>query len=304
MHSQPQENAMQVFVTGATGFVGSAVVRELLAAGHAVTGLARSEAGAAALEAAGARVQRGTLDDLDVLARAAAAADGVVHTGFNHDFSKFAQNCEQDRRAIEAIGRGLEGTRKPLLVTAGLALIAPDRLATETDPPVPVTPSYPRASEHAAAALAARGIHASTVRLPPSVHGAGDHGFVPMLIQLAREKGVSACVEDGSNRWAGVHRVDAARVYRLALERGAVGARYHAVADEGVPMQAIADVIARRLGVPRADLAPDAAAAHFGWFAHFAGIDMAASSAWTREVLGWQPREAGLLDDIASAGYF
>lgn len=294
---------MHVFVTGATGFVGSAVVRELLDAGHRVTGLARSDDGAVALEAAGARVQRGTLDDLDVLTRAAQAADGIVHTGFNHDFSKFAQNCEQDRRAIEALGAGLEGTRKPLLVTAGLALIAPDRLATETDAPVPVSPSYPRASEHAAAALAARGIHASTVRLPPSVHGAGDHGFVPMLIALAREKSVAACVGDGSNRWAGVHRRDAARVYRLALERGAAGARYHAVHDEGVPMRAIADVIARRLGVPRVDLGAEEAGAHFGWLAHFAGIDMAASSAWTREVLGWQPRERGLLDDIAFA-YF
>ena len=295
---------MHVFVTGATGFVGAAVVRELLDAGHTVTGLARSDAGAAALEAEGARVQRGTLDDLDVLARAARAADGVVHTGFNHDFSKFAQNCEQDRRAIEALGAGLEGTRKPLLVTAGVALIAPGRLATEQDAPAPVVPSFPRASEHAAAALAARGIHASAVRLPPSVHGAGDHGFVPMLIALAREKGVAACVGDGSNRWAGVHRRDAARVYRLALERGAAGARYHAVADEGIPMRAIADAIARRLGVPRADLGAEAAGAHFGWFAHFAGLDMAASSAWTRDVLGWQPRERGLLDDVDSEAYF
>jgi nucleoside-diphosphate-sugar epimerase len=304
MHSQPQEDVMHVFVTGATGFVGAAVVRELLDAGHAVTGLARSDEGAAALQAAGAHVQRGTLDDLDVLTRAAAAADGVVHTGFNHDFSKFAQNCEQDRRAIEALGAGLEGSRRPLLVTAGLALVAPGRLATETDPPVPVSPSYPRASEHAAAALAARGIHASTVRLPPSVHGAGDHGFVPMLIALARDKGMSACVGDGAHRWAGVHRRDAARVYRLALERGARGVRYHAVHDEGVTMRAIADVIARRLGVPRVDLADEEAAAHFGWFAHFAGMDRAASSAWTREVLGWQPRERGLLEDMASADYF
>jgi nucleoside-diphosphate-sugar epimerase len=295
---------MHVFVTGATGFVGSAVVQELLGAGHAVTGLARSEAGAAALAAAGARVQRGTLDDLDVLTRAANAADGVIHTGFNHDFSKFAQNCEQDRRAIEALGAGLDGSRKPLLVTAGLVLSAAGRLATEEDGPVPVSPSYPRASEHAAAALAARGIHASTVRLPPSVHGAGDHGFVPMLIQLARDKGVSACVGDGSNRWAGVHRHDAARVFRLALERGALGARYHAVDDAGVPMHDIADVIARRLGVPRADLTAEEAEAHFGWFAHFARIDMAASSAWTRQVLGWAPRERGLLEDVDSASYF
>ena len=295
---------MHVFVTGATGFVGTAVVRELIDAGHTVTGLARSDAGAAALEAAGARVQRGTLDDLDILARAAQTADGVIHTGFNHDFSKFAQNCEQDRRAIEALGAGLEGSRKPLLVTAGVALIAPGRLATEQDPPAPVSPAMPRASEHAAAALAARGIHASTVRLAPSVHGAGDHGFVPLLIGLAREKGLAACVGDGTNRWAGVHRRDAARVYRLALERGAVGARYHAVADEGVPMHAIADVIARRLDVPRADLAAEEAGAQFGWFAHFVGTDMAASSTWTRETLGWQPRERGLLEDVASAGYF
>jgi nucleoside-diphosphate-sugar epimerase len=295
---------MHVFVTGATGFVGSAVVRELLEAGHTVTGLARSDAGAGALEAEGARVQRGTLDDHDILARAARAADGVVHTGFNHDFSKFAQNCEQDRRAIEALGAGPEGSRKPLLVTAGLVLTAAGRLATEEDAPVPVSPSYPRASEHTATALAARGIHASTVRLPPSVHGAGDHGFVPMLIQLARDKGVSACVGDGSNRWAGVHRHDAARVFRLALERGARGARYHAVDDAAVPMHDIADVIARRLGVRRADLAAEEAGAHFGWFAHFAGLDMAATSAWTREVLGWQPRERGLLDDIDSADYF
>lgn len=295
---------MHVFVTGATGFVGSAVVQELLAAGHTVTGLARSDAGAAALEAGGARVQRGTLDDLDVLTRAAAAADGVVHTGFNHDFSRFAQNCEQDRRAIEALGEGLLGSRRPLLVTSGLALLASGRLATEDDAPVPASPSYPRASEHAAERLAAQGVHASTVRLPPSVHGEGDHGFVPMLIGIAREKGLAATVGAGTNRWASVHRRDAARVFRLALECGARGARYHAVHDEGVPFSDLTAVIARRLNVPQTALAPHEAAAHFGWFAHFAGIDMAASSARTRAMLDWTPRESGLLEDVDSTHYF
>jgi len=295
---------MHVFVTGATGFVGSAVVQELLAAGHTVTGLARSDAAAAALQAAGAGVQRGTLDDLDVLTQAAAAADGVVHTGFNHDFSRFAENCEQDRRAIEALGEGLLGSRRPLLVTSGVAMLAPGRLATEDDAPVPVGPSYPRASEHAAAQLAARGVHVSTVRLPPSVHGEGDHGFVPMLIDIARAKGLAATVGAGTNRWAGVHRRDAARVFRLALERGALGARYHAVHDEGVPFSDLTAVIARRLNVPQATLTQDEAATHFGWFTGFAGLDMAASSAQTRAVLDWAPRERGLLEDVDSAYYF
>jgi nucleoside-diphosphate-sugar epimerase len=295
---------MRVFVTGATGFVGSAVVQELLAHGHAVVGLARSEEGAAGLAAAGAAVQRGTLDDLDALTGAAAACDGVIHTAFNHDFSRFAENCEQDRRAIEALGRGLEGTSKPLLVTSGLAMLAQGHLATEDDVPPPAGAAMPRVSEATAAALAARGVHASTVRLAPSVHGDGDHGFVPMLIGITRDKGCAAYIGEGMNRWGGVHRLDAARVFRLALERGARGARYHAVADEGIPFRDIAAAIARGLDMPLASVAPEDAAAHFGWFTHFAGMDLAASSRQTREVLGWTPRECTLLEDLDHGRYF
>lgn len=295
---------MRVFVTGASGFVGSAVVRELLAHGHDVLGLARSDAGAADVAAAGAQVRRGTIEDLDGLRAAAAACDGVIHTAFDHDFSKFAEGCEKDRRAIEALGSALEGTRKPLLVTSGLALQVRDRLATEDDVPPPPGPAMPRVSEAAAAALAARGIHASAVRLPPSVHGDGDHGFVPLLIGIAREKGRAAYIGEGANRWGGVHRLDAARVFRLALEQGARGVRYHAVADEGIRFRDIAAIIARRLDVPLAGLAPEEAAAHFGWFTHFAGMDLAASSRQTREVLGWAPRARTLLEDLENGGYF
>lgn len=283
---------MRVFVTGATGFVGSAVVSELLAHGHQVAGLARSDAGAAMLEAAGAEVVRGVLEDTDLLARAAVDADGVVHTAFNHDFSKFAENCQLDRRAIEALGAGAVG--KPLLVTSGTA-----RLAVETDIPAEGVDGYPRVSEATAVGLLARGVKASTVRLAPSTHGPGDHGFVPMLIDIARRTGVSAYLGDGENRWSGVHRLDAAKVYRLALERGVGGERYHAVAEEGVPFREIAAAIGRGLNLP----VESRPAQHFGWFAMFAGMDAATSSAWTRETLGWTPTGAGLLEDIGAAGY-
>ncbi|MES2198060.1 MAG: SDR family oxidoreductase [Pseudomonadota bacterium] len=289
---------MHIFVTGATGWVGSAVVEELIGAGHRVTGLARSADKAQALAATGAEVLRATLDDLDVLRRASAAADAVIHTAFNHDFSKFAENAEQDRRAIETMGSALEGSHRALIVTSGVALLAPGRVATELDVPSS-DPSYPRKSEATARALAQRGVRAATVRLAPSVHGIGDHGFIPILIGIAREKGVSAFIGEGLNRWPGVHRLDAARLYRLALEQGATAPAYHAIADEGVPFKDIAAVIGRRLGLPIESRGRE----HFGWFADFAGADMPASSARTRSLLGWQPTGPDLLTDIDQPGY-
>jgi len=295
---------MRVFVTGATGFVGSAVVRELLGAGHEVLGLTRSEAGAAALRAAGAAVHHGSLEDPDSLRRGATDSDGVIHTAFNHDFSRYAASCEQDRIVIGALGEALRGSSRPLLVTTGLLGLAPGRTALESDAAHVVSEQVPRASEQAALALAGQGVHASVVRLAPSVHGEGDHGFVPMLIDLARRKGLSAWIGDGANRWPAVHRVDAARLYRLALERGARGERYHAIAEEGVLFREIAAAIGRRLGVPVAGVPAQEAAAHFEWFTLFAGLDAPASSRWTREVLGWVPGEATLLEEVDSARYF
>jgi nucleoside-diphosphate-sugar epimerase len=290
---------MHVFVTGATGWVGSAVVQDLIEAGHRVTGLSRSADKAAALAATGASVVLGTLDDLDLLRSGASGADAVIHTAFNHDFSKFAENAQQDRRAIETLGGALEGSDRPLLVTSGVALLAPGRVATEADTP-PSDPSYPRKSEATARALAERGVRAATVRLAPSVHGLGDHGFIPILIAMAREKGVSAYIGEGQNRWPGVHRLDAARLYRLALEQGVSEAAYHAIADEGAPFKAIAEVIGRRLGLPVESRGRE----HFGWFADFAGADMPASSARTRSLLGWEPTGPDLLSDIDQPGYY
>ncbi|HEY0330729.1 MAG TPA: SDR family oxidoreductase [Rhodopseudomonas sp.] len=290
---------MRVFVTGATGWVGSAVVEQLLGHGHKVTGLARAKDKAAALAATGAEVLSGTLDDLELLRSAAAAADAVIHTAFNHDFSKFAANAEQDRRAIEALGSALIGSNRPLLVTSGFAMLAPGRLATEADAP-PNASSFPRQSEAAALSLAERGVRAASVRLAPSVHGLGDHGFIPILIGIARQTGVSAYVGDGLNRWPGVHRRDAALLYRLALEQGATEAAYHATGDEGVPFREIAAVIGRRLGVPVESRGPE----HFGWFGNFAAADMPASSAHTQSLLGWTPSGPDLLADIDQPGYY
>jgi nucleoside-diphosphate-sugar epimerase len=293
---------MRVFVTGATGWVGSALVRDLIAAGHQVLGLTRSEKGAQQLAAAGAQIHRGSLADLDSLKSGAAQSEGVIHTAFNHDFSKFAENCAEDQRAIEAIGAVLEGSDRPLLVTSGLAQLAPGRTATEED--VPNTVSFPRKSEAAMAALKKRGVRTTTIRLAPSVHGHGDHGFVPILIGIARQKGASAYIGEGQNRWPGVHRLDAARVYRLALEHEAEDGPFHAVAEEGVPFKAIAEVIGRRLNVPVVSKSREGAAEHFGWFAMFAGMDLAASSARTRATLGWKPEEPRLIADIDHPAYF
>lgn len=294
---------MRVFVTGATGFIGSTVVRELIDGGHQVLGLTRSDAGAEALRAADAQPHRGDLQDLESLRTGAADAEAVIHTAFIHDFSKFAENCEIEKRAVEAIGNELRGSERPFIVTSGLALLASGRLAVESDPPVPVSDTYPRASEATAAWLAERGVNTRVVRLP-QVHDTNKQGLITYLNNIAREKGVSAFVGDGLNQWAAVHRLDAAHLYRLALEKGVPDGRYHAVAEEGIPLRDIAEVIGRGLKVPVVSLSPEEAGKHFGGFAAFVQIDLKASSVRTQQELGWRPTGPGLISDLEHTSAF
>jgi len=296
---------MRIFLTGATGFVGSAIVQELLRSGHQVLGLARSDATAKSLVQRGAEVHRGDLEDLESLRAGALIAQAVIHTAFNHDFSKFQASCETDRRVIEVLGAALEGSKRPLIVTSAIGILPRGRLATEETGPASGPSAHPRAaSEEAAAAVAARGVRVSIVRLPPSVHGDGDHGFVPIVIRVAREKGASVYADEGRNLWPAVHRFDAAHLYKLVLEKGVAGARYHAVAEEGVQFRDIAGVIGRRLNVPVVSKNADEAAKHFGWFAHFAAMDIKASSQQTRRQVGWHPEQAELLVDLDRPNYF
>ncbi|NYJ05237.1 SDR family oxidoreductase [Petropleomorpha daqingensis] len=292
---------MRVFVTGASGWIGSAVVPELLGAGHTVVGLARSDASAGKLEAAGAEVLRGTLDDLDVLRRGAEAADGVVHLAFIHDFSDYQRSVGTDLRAVETLGAALEGSGRPFVNTAGLAGMSFGRPATERDTIVADSPRA--ASERTALAVAERGVRSSVVRLAPSVHGEGDSGFIAALAGIARTKGVSGYIGDGANRWPAVHRLDAARLFRLALEQAPAGSVLHGAGDEGIPIREIAEVIGRKLDLPVVSIPAEQAAEHFGWLGAFLAADIPASSALTQELLGWQPSGPGLLADLES-GYY
>jgi nucleoside-diphosphate-sugar epimerase len=292
---------MRVFVTGASGFIGSAVVSELIAAGHQVVGLARSDSSAQAVEAAGAQVHRGDLENLESLRTGAQSADGVIHLAFNHDFTNYTGAAETDRHAIDALGEVLVDSDRPFVVTSGLAGFSPGRPLTEDDA---ADPSSPRGSEQAALAFTSRGVRVSVLRLPPSVHGDGDHGFVPRLIDIAREKGVAAYPGDGSNRWPAVHRLDAARLFRLALESAPAGARLHAIGDDGIPVREIAAAIGRHLSLPVTSVRPEQAVEHFGWLGAFFSLDVPASSTLTRELLGWAPTRSGLLDDLEQGHYF
>jgi nucleoside-diphosphate-sugar epimerase len=297
---------VRIFITGATGFIGSATVSELIEAGHEVVGLARSDASAAALAAAGADVQRGSLEDLDSLTSGAAASDGVIHTAFNHDFSVPREIAAQaDWRAIEALGSALEGSGRPLVITSGSAILPAGRVGTEDDTYAAKSQAAARgASEELARSMASRGVRTSVVRFPPSVHGKGDHGFVAALIDIARAKGVAGYIGDGSNRWPAVHRLDAAHLYRLALEAAPAGSVFHGVADEGVPTRELAEVIGRHLDLQAASISPEDAGDHFGWLAAFYGLDVPASSALTQERLGWHPVHPGLIEDLDEGHYF
>lgn len=299
---------MRVFVTGASGWIGSAVVPDLVGAGHEVTGLARSDASATALADAGAKVHRGSLDDLDSLRSGAAAADGVIHLAFKHDFGDFAAAAATDLGAIQAIGDVLADSGRPFVTASGtlmLTMIAPGRLGTEDIVPGPEQAGSPRVgSEVAVLELAARGVRTAVVRLAPTVHGVGDRGFVPRLIDIARDKGVAGYVGDGANRWPAVHRLDAARLFRLALEKAPAGSMLHAAGDQGVPFLAIADVIGRHLGVPVASISADRAGEHFGFLGAFVGRDNPTSSELTQGLVGWEPSHPGLIADLDEGHYF
>nr|BBH87991.1 putative NAD-dependent epimerase/dehydratase [Thermosporothrix sp. COM3] len=296
---------MKVFVTGATGYIGSAIVRELLATGHQVLGLARSDAAATSLASIGAQVHRGSLDDLDSLRSGAAASDGVIHTAYFTTSSDLARGGEADMHAIKALGAELAGSGRPFVVTSATGLLQPGRLGTEEDAASPGSVGgYRVASEEAALELSSRSVRVSIVRLPPTTHGEGDHGFVPTLISVARTKGISAYPGDGSNRWPAVHRLDAAHLFCLALEQAPAGSVLHAVADEGVPVREIAGVISRRLGVPAVSLPLEEAGSHFGWIGHIFSLDLPASSTLTRQRLGWHPVQPGLLADLDGDYYF
>jgi len=294
---------MQVFVTGASGFVGSAIVKDLIAAGHKVLGLVRSEKGAEKVAAAGAEALLGDVNDPEVLRQGVTNCDAVIHTAFNHDFSRFKQNCEDDRVVIGILADALAGTDKPLVVTSGVGLLNYGRPATEDDA-APSSDVIPRAaSEEATKAAAAKGVDAYIVRLPPSTHGAGDHGFVPMIIDMAKEKGESAYIGEGKNLWPAAHRNDAAAIYRLAIEKRPALKVFHAVAETGVPFKQIAETIGEGLNLPVASKNGDEIAAHFTWFAHFAAMDCQSSSEKTKAALGWQPKGLGLIEDM-KANYF
>ena len=299
---------MKVFVTGATGYIGSAVVRELIEAGHQVLGLSRSDAGATSLASAGAEVHRGTLDDLDSLRSGAAASDGVIHTAFVHDSADFAKASQTDLRTVETIGAVLEGSDKPFVITSAIliltSLLQPGHIATEEYVADPKSDAPRFASENAAIALSKRGVRSSIVRLSPTNHGEGDRGFVPQIINIARTKGVSAYPGDGSNRWPAVHRLDTAHLFRLALEKASAGSVLHSVAEEGVPVREIADVIGRRLGVPVSALPVEKASEHFGFLGGFFSADCPTSSTLTRQRLEWQPVQPSLLADLDGDYYF
>jgi nucleoside-diphosphate-sugar epimerase len=296
---------MKVFVTGATGFIGSAVVQELLAAGHQILGLARSDQAEQKLIEAGAQPHRGDLTDFESLKSAASACDAVIHLGFIHDFSRFEEMCKLDEKVIKAIGEVLAGTDRPFFITSGTALFSKEGITREDD--FSAAHPHPRiATENAADAVAATGVKVAVVRLPPSVHGEGDRiGFVPLLINIAREKQLSAIVGDGNNHWPAVHRLDAAKLYRLALETPfASGTRYHAVAEQGILFNTIAREIADRMAVPLISCTAEQAAAHFNWFSHFAQLDNLTSSEKTKLALDWDPQHPGLLDDLRGNVYF